>query len=342
MACVAAAIALGALVGWDTWRRLHAHPELNALDFTYAWRAARSLIEGRNPYQLMPWAPYTQGGPFLYPLPAAMLAAPVAGLPVSVAGAVFMGVCTAFLAFALALRGWWRLTMLLSAPFFFAIWNVQWSPLLVAGALLPGLGAAGVAKPNLGLVAFAHTPRWSMILGAAILGLISLLLIPGWPQEWLDHLRRQPSLHASAVMWPFGVVGLVGLLRWRTPEGRVLAAMTLLPTSAWFYDQLFLWLVARNWKQSLVLGACSWVTYIAVLSQAPLDLTVPSGARGVQAALALGVYLPAAVIVWRQENAGELSPRLERWATRLPRWLRGSSGPAAIPQHPSPGILESR
>ena len=98
---VALAVALGALVGWDTHRRLTAHPELNALDFTYAWRAARHLVEGGNPYDHMVHAPYTQGGPFLYPLPAAIVAVPVARLPVATAGAVFIGVSVALMAFAM-------------------------------------------------------------------------------------------------------------------------------------------------------------------------------------------------------------------------------------------------
>jgi hypothetical protein len=334
---IALGVLLGTIAGWDTWRRLHAHPELNALDFTYPWRAAGHLIEGRDPYQHMTRAPYTQGGPFLYPLPAAILTLPLARLSVAAAGAVFMGVSVAVLGFALVLAGRWRLTLLVSAPFFFAIWNVQWSPLLVAGALLPAVGWAGAAKPNLGLVAFLHTPRWSTVAGIVVLGAFSIAVVPSWPAEWVDHVRRQPSLHTSALVWPFGAVGLVGLLRWRTPEGRTLAAMTLVPTSAWFYDQLFLWLVARTWKESVLLSACSWIAYLIVLAQAPIDLTVQGGARGVQTTLALGLYVPAAIIVARRRNEGRLPPIVERWAGRLPGWIRGSS---ASPADPGPETVE--
>ena len=142
---------------------------------------------------------------------------------------------------------------------------------------------------------------------------------PVWPREWLEHLGRQPSPHPPALLWPFGFVGLVGLLRWRTPEGRLLAAMTLVPSSAWFYDQLFLMLVARTWKQSLVLGALSWIAFILVLAtQAPINLIDPERARGVQRILVLGTYLPAAVLVLRQPNIGSIPAWLERLTARWP------------------------
>jgi hypothetical protein len=198
--------------------------------------------------------------------------------------------------------------------------------LLIAAALLPGIGWLGVAKPNLGIVVFAHRPRWSTALGAIALLASGLVINPSWPTEWLQHLGRQPSPHPPALLWPFGFVGLVGLLRWRTTEGRVLAAMTVAPSSAWFYDQLFLMLVARTWKQSLVLSAISWASFILVLAtQAPINLIDPERARGVQRLLVLGTYLPAAILVLRQPNAGPLPAWLERRLAWLPAFLRGTA-----------------
>ena len=322
------ALALGLFAAWETYGRLSGHPELNALDFTYPWRAASHLLAGRDPYLHMPHAPYTQGGPFLYPLPTAMLVAPLAAWPVSIAGTVFTAISIAVLVFALTARAYWPLITLLSAPFFLALWNVQWSMLLVAAALLPGIGWLGVAKPNLGIVIFAHRPRWSTALGAIVLCVAGLAINPGWPREWLEHLGRQPSPHPPAVLWPFGFVGLLGLLRWRTTEGRVLAAMTLVPSSAWFYDQLFVMLVPRTWKQSLSLGAISWVAFVLVLAtQAPINLIDAERARGVQRIIALGVYLPAAIVVLRHPNVGVVPAWVERAVGRIPAWLRGRPTP---------------
>jgi hypothetical protein len=333
------ATVLALIAAWECYRRLGARPELNALDFTYPWRAAVHLLAGRDPYLNMPHAPYTQGGPFLYPLPTAMLIAPLAHWSVRVAASAFTSVSVGLLAFALTSRAYWPLLMLLSAPFWLALWNVQWSMLLIAASLLPGIGWLGVAKPNLGIVVFAHRPRWSTALGAIALLAAGLLVNTSWPREWLEHLRLQPSAHPPALLWPFGFVGLVGLLRWRTPEGRVLAAMTIAPSSAWFYDQLFLMLVARTWKQSLVLSAISWVAFILVLAtQAPINLIDPERARGVQRILILGTYLPAAILVLRQPNAGALPAWHERRIASLPRFLRGTSIPSEprAPSEPAP------
>jgi hypothetical protein len=328
---VAIAVALALFAAWESYHRLGGRPDLNALDFTYPWRAAGHLLAGRDPYLNMPHASYTLGGPFLYPLPTAMLVLPLAQFSVRTAGAIFTSISVGLLAFALTSRAYWPLLMLLSAPFFLALWNVQWSMLLVAASLLPGIGWLGVAKPNLGLVVFAHRPRWSTALGAIVLLVAGLAINVEWPHEWIEHLGQQPSPHPPALLWPFGFVGLVGLLRWRTPEGRVLAAMTLAPSSAWFYDQLFLMLVARSWKQSVVLGLVSWVAFVLVLAtQAPINLIDPERARGVQRILVLGMYLPAAILVLRRPNAGAVPEWMERIIAKWPAVLRGRPTDAAV------------
>jgi hypothetical protein len=105
------------------------------------------------------------------------------------------------------------------------------------------------------------------------------------------------------VVWPLGAVGLLGLLRWRTEQGRVLLAMTLVPLAPFHYDHLFLWLVPRNWRQSLALSACSWISVIAMLATTPHDLT--RDPRLVQALIAAGMYLPAAIMVLLAPNVAD-------------------------------------
>ena len=62
-------------------------------DFTWLWPAARELLAGHNPYDdcaLAGWR-FAFDGPFPYPLPVALLALPLNGLPVVPAGAVLFG-----------------------------------------------------------------------------------------------------------------------------------------------------------------------------------------------------------------------------------------------------------
>jgi hypothetical protein len=322
---IAAAIALGIglWLGWWTYDRLAANLAPFAVDFTYPWRAAGHLLAGRDPYLHMPRAPYAQGGLFLYPLPAAILALPVARLPAALAGALFFGVSSALLAYGLVRSAYWKLLLILSPAFVLSYYNIQWAPLTLAGALIPGLGWIGVAKPNLGLVAFAYRPRWSTIILGLVFIALSLLWMPRWPAGWLEAVRMQEAPHSSALMWPLGFFGLTGLLKWRTAEGRILAAMTLVPAASLPYDHLFLWLTTRTWKESIVLTATSWGAYVTVLATSPHDLTTKP--ELVQLILAAGMYVPATVIVMRRRNEGSIPEWLERRARRLPRWLRGDT-----------------
>jgi hypothetical protein len=300
------------------------HPELRALDFTYAWRAAGHLLAGRNPYDSMPAAPYTEGGLFLYPLTTAMLVSPLANLSAASAGAIFIGVSSALLAAGLTWWGdYWRLLVFLSPAWLLAFFNIQWSPLLMASALLPALGWVAVAKPNLGLIAFAYRPRWSTVIACGALAAVSLVWMPGWPASWLAALKMQEAPHQPPILWPFGFVGLAALLRWRTREGRALVAASVAPAMSLPYDHLLLWLVARNWRESLILVATSWIAWLVALATAPHDLTRSPGF--VQALLAVGMYLPATIIVLRRENAGTVPSWVDRVAERWPGWLRGIS-----------------
>jgi hypothetical protein len=300
-AAAGAAVVVASLFFWWTFVRLHANPGTHALDFTYAWRAAGHLLAGRDPYSHMPAAPYTTGGLFLYPLTTAVVALPFARLPVALAGAAFFAVSVGLLVYGLLRSQPWRTLVLFSPAFVLAYYNVQWSPLIMAGAILPRLGWVVVAKPNIGIEAFAYRPRWSAIVAGAAFLLLSIMLDPAWPRGWLGHLGAQEAPHLPPAAWPLGVVGLVGLARWRTPEGRLLLAATLAPAMSLPYDHLLLWLVPRHWQEAAVLTFTAWVAYAAVLATAPHDLT--TAPAFVQLLLVIGMYVPAAAFVLRYPNA---------------------------------------
>ena len=334
--CALAAGVIGYLLVWSP---LHANPRFVAKDFTWPWRAARILLEGHDPYRVIQaTGPFPFSSPFFYPLPAALLAVPVAPLPPDRAGALFFGVSTALLAFGLARDGVWRLLVLTAAPYFMAAANTQWSPLLAAAALLPGIQWVGAAKPNLGLAAFVYRPsRWAVVGGLALVA-ASFLVLPGWVGGWRASLAQTPH-HAPPVLRLGGALLLLALLRWRTPEGRLLAAMACVPQVLYFYDQLLLWLIPRSWRQALFLSAASWAGVVGWWT------VRPRGGSGLAAAepFVLGfVYLPALLLVLRLPSGGSLVPA---WPTRdlAPRWRwpwRRAAGPAAgDPPGGSPGPL---
>ena len=268
-----------------------------------------------------PVAAYGAGGPFLYPLPAAIAALPLAGLQVAAAASAFVGISAALLAYGLTASGWLRLTAMLSPPFLFSVQTANWPPLLVASALLPALGWLAAAKPNLGVVSLAYRPSRIALGGIVLLTVVSLLVNPGWPAEWLAHVRRQPISHLPALFWPFGAVGLLGLLRWRTAEGRALAALTVVPTATLPYDWLLLWLCARTGLETVVFTVVGWLAWTALLATGPNNLVEP-WTRG-HLILSLGWILPAAILVLRRRNDGVVPKVVERASVWLPHWLRG-------------------
>ena len=71
-------------------------------DFTWPWRASRALLVGKNPYEVIrPTGSFPFDAYFKYPLPAALLALPLAPMRGEVAAGVFIGVSFSLLAWAL-------------------------------------------------------------------------------------------------------------------------------------------------------------------------------------------------------------------------------------------------
>lgn len=233
-------------------------------DFTWAWRAARLLAQGQNPYRdpgLDPIFPYPFDAPLLYPLTAVVIAAPFALFPAWLAGSLFFGCSAALLAYVIARsQRWFLLPLFLSAPFYVAATVAQWSPLVVASALAPSLAFLAVCKPSIGLpVLLTHGDRRSWQRAARFV-LLTLALYPLWPLGWLHNLRSEHGYPVPLTVFP-GLFLLLALLRWRDQRARLVFLMACFPQRLWFYDQLPLWLVARNWQESLLLTVASWIGY---------------------------------------------------------------------------------
>jgi hypothetical protein len=104
-------------------------------------------------------------------------------------------------------------------------------------------------------------------------------------------------------------------------------AMTIIPTASLPYDWVPILLCARSARETIGLTVALWCGWFAVVVTAPNRLDV-AWTRG-HLLLALGWILPAALIVLRRPNRGDLPVSLERASRWLPRMLRG--GPATLP-----------
>ena len=297
------ALAIGIISALICWLRLAEREQL-AADFTWPWRAAQLLLQGENPYTaIQPSGEYPFQTYFYYPLPAALVALPFAGLPPYLAGALFFGLSSGLLAFAVSKDGWSGLHIFLGAPYWVALAVAQWSPLMIAAALTPGMEALLVCKPNIGLPGFIYCPSWRGLAGMGTMLGLSLLVLPGWPLDWLQVTRTLEGHPPAVLLLPFGPLLLLAVLRWRTPKGRLLLSLSILPQFLFFYDQLLLWLIPDSLARGLALSGLSWVAYLAwrltgLDPQTGGILTQPT-----QLILAL-VYLPAlAMVLWAQKKS---------------------------------------
>jgi hypothetical protein len=264
-----------------------------ALGIGYQWDAAqlvigaRALLASQNPYDVVPTRfPY----PLVYPLPAVLLALPLA----------HMGETTARVLWALAggaVFAWTArarpplLAAAVSAPFIISVLLGHLGPAMLAGVAFPWLGFLWAAKPSLGLALFLAYPSWRAAISCAIFGAVSLAVMPDWPAHWwADLMAGRPAL----VTVPGGALLLLGLLRWRTPEGRLLAALCLIPHGR--YDALVLYLIPRTVRESLGLSVVGMAGAIVSAVAWPFAWGVDYGSGPWVLALATA-YLPALWLV---------------------------------------------
>ena len=257
------ALALGGWGAFISYFAMATHPQHLAKDFSYTWRAARILLQGHDPYQVMQaTGPYPFNAGLFYPLPAALIAIPFAPFRPPIAGATFFGIGAALMAWAMLRDCPYRLPVFVSAPFAQAAILGQWSPLVVAAALMPTLQFVAAAKPTIGLAAWVYRPSWRGIIGGAVLALIAFIVLPHWLPEWRAVAAKGTRYRGPATTL-LGAFLLLGLLRWRRREGRLFVALSIVPQLPVFYDQLLLWLVPSTVWGSLALSAMSWIGYLA-------------------------------------------------------------------------------
>jgi hypothetical protein len=252
-----AALVVGGLVGAGC--ALYLLPFGHAADFTWALRGARDLWAGLDPYHnplLSRENPYPYDNVLFYPVPALLIVLPLAWLPDPFAAGVFVGVSTTALAYAYPEY----FLIFLSAPFIVAVFYAQWSPLLTAATAMPALGFVLAAKPSIGAALWASRPSRQALVGIVAIGIVSLVVAPGWPSGWLENVRQ--GRHVSPIVqFPPIVLGCALALARRT-DRRIwtLLLLAMVPQFAGsLYDHLPIYTLMRNRRQLLILAISSWI-----------------------------------------------------------------------------------
>jgi hypothetical protein len=271
-------------------------------DFDTIYAGGVAVARGLDPYA------YVQSeiaagrlySPYYHPATAAVLTAPLGFLNRQLAAALFTALGMTLLAFSLT---GWRQWILLSPPAIQAVIFGQWSPWLTAAIGLPWLGFVWAAKPNMGVALFGGWPSRVALYGGLAVLVLSFLLMPGWPVDWLEALQGAPQYRAP-VMRAGGFLLLLAFLKWREPEARLLGLLAIIPHTTTFYEQLplllipktkraFGWLMGSFWTVALwgrfLMDVSGFPTNEALKAQAILDRQWPY--------MLVFVYLPCLWIV---------------------------------------------
>jgi hypothetical protein len=260
-------------------------------DIWFPLCAANLMLAGEDPYGgpcTVSWEGKTYPS---NPLTTVLVVLPLLPWKDGIAGPLFIGLSSALLAGGLLREGqWWRLLVFLSAPYWSALFVVQWSPLLLALLFFPSLLPLTLAKPHIGLPVFLmrFTPLRALLCAA--FGVLTLLIDPSWPLRWLPQTRSYGG-YIPLLVFPIGLALLAALWRWRQEGGRFLLLMSLVPQRG-FYDALLLWYLPRTPVQMVGLTLASWIGYAAV------------GVVGVPLLVVGSVYGPALLLVLTAREGG--------------------------------------
>ena len=274
-------------------------------DFDLLYDAAARLVGGENPY---PSA--TQGLPYL--LPAVLLAVPFTGLPLELARPGFdILVGWAFVYALWRYRGLFALVAVASGGYLYAMWQGQTTPLMVAAVLVPGLGFLLAVKPNTSIPLWIARPAWMAILGVSVFVGLSFLVRPSWPQDWWMALPVDLKELRPPVMRPLGFLLLLAVLRWRTPEGRLLLAIACVPQTALPYELVSLALIPASPAEMGIFVVGSWVAVAVTAGWIGLGHSLAGWTPTSWAASLGAVYLPMLYLVLRRPS-GRAEPRVEK------------------------------
>ena len=300
-------------------------------DFDQIWFAANVLLAGRNPYaEIGPGLTFDWPAPLYYPLTAVVSVVPLAPMPRAIAGVLFAAVASGAFVWAATRNSVAPAVVITSASAALAAETVQWSPLIAAAFGIPWLGFLLCAKPTVGFAIWAARPTRIAMYGSLALLLVSVVILPSWPADWIAALRHTSLATSGGTPYLSPIRTLAGslsaalLLRWRRPEARLVLVLACVPQTPLLYETVPLFLVPLTIVEGGTLWMGSWLAAFWIAQGGPYGNDL---ARFTTSARAIGwcLYLPCVAMVLRRPNSGELPARLERWVQQswLPSWVKG-------------------
>ncbi len=257
-------------------------------DLFFPFCGASALLRGIDPYGEACLIKY-QG--HIYPpnpMTTVLVAVPFA--PLGVLGSIVLwSSMTGLLVFGLLKDGaWWRLLVLLSAPYWAAFLTLQWSPLILAIALLPALLPLALVKPQIGLPVVLTNMTWRRVVGCGLFLVGTLVVDLTWPRRWLAQLGSYDG-YVPLLALPVGLFLLLAIVRWREKSAQFLLLMAIVPQRG-IYDLLSLWSLLETPKQLIIVNGFSWLLYGLVVIGIPIPFPILSVTL---------IYLPVLGIILR-------------------------------------------
>jgi len=261
-----------------------------AADFGWSIHLAQRFFAGQNPYD----TPKEQ-----YPFTSALFAMPFVHLRPEIAAGIFWGFGSFLLALGLTRQGYHRLLVFLAYPYWLGLLTAQWSAVIMASAFFPLLLPVTMAKPQVGLPVFLTRLTWRGLVACVIVGLLSVALLPHWPQMWLGQTGYYQ--HFIAILIVPGPLVLLALLRYRDRDSWLLVLTSAMP-QRWFFDSFILWLIPKSRRAILMTVAFSWCAGIWRAYHPPTSF------NQVGRWIVLSTYLPMLGIVLFRKSEGGLPP----------------------------------
>lgn len=291
-------------------------------DFGIVWFGARTLAEGRNPYELVgPGAEYEWDYLLLYPLTSMIAIGPLSALPLYAAKTIFAAIGAGLFAWALT-RETIRNPQLLvfaSPAMTSALQNVQWSPLLIAAATLTPAAWLLTCKPTIGVALLAWRPSWRSMLVAGTFVLLTIVIAPWWPAAWVSTLASTGHMK-PLLLRPVGFILLLAAFKWRRSEARLLLALACIPLTPVIYEVVPLFLVVQRLDEGIALLLLTIVA--SSVSMARITAPEPEWLDWNARVFVWLLYLPCLVMVLRRPNIGATGESVERVRAAVRRYAR--------------------